>query len=136
MNNFKSSILVMTLALSSTSAMANNDWFELDKTERCTFEGQSGSLEFATTRGGERIAVVNVRTSCKDRPNQLELARRYVTLSDCERQRGKLVALDMSGNFKFENDFVFGGGTVATTIASVICEGARLRIKDQQNKSI
>ena len=45
----------------------------------------------------------------------------YVTLEDCRAGHGKMVILDMDGEYQYENDFAADGGTVSTDIAEVRC---------------
>lgn len=98
------------------------------------FEAKTGSLDFIQNKEGEYVAVILVRIT--DPNNSVTFLKNYVTASDCSKKMGKVVSLNLDGSFKFENDFVFGGGTGAANMAEVICGAAAAVAASSSNKSI
>lgn len=115
---FKS--IILAVGLLSGNSYAVQDWLEITSTDAGIWEGRAGTREYATTRGGLPIVVANGRVRwIKDK--SIDLVRWYVTVQDCKKGYGKVVTLDMSGNFRWENDYVKNGGTVASAIGEMLC---------------
>ena len=110
----------------ATTAFAQQDWVQISTTTKNKFEVRAGSFERSvTTRTGEPIALFIVRISPQG-GGRIEFEKNYVKLSDCRTGYGKLVATDLNGRAMYENDFIFGGGTPASTIAQTLCELAEV----------
>lgn len=101
-------------------------WVLLGETEgnNVRFEGKTNSYELTNTRKGTRIAKIIVR-QVDPVSHQISIYQRYVSLNDCKRKRGKIVAVDMDNNYKFENDFIIGGGSIGSSVAETICSIAK-----------
>lgn len=119
---FLKTILFIIVALVSCLATAASDenWVEVSRTEHGVYAIKKGSLEFTATKGGESVILVLGR-AFDLKTSEVSFEKWYVTGTDCGKEMGPVVTLDMSGNYKFENDFVFSGGSVASSIAEVIC---------------
>ena len=52
---------------------------------------------------------------------KITLNKIYVATSDCIKHSGKIITLNMDGEYQFENDFVFGAGSIGTGNAEFIC---------------
>ena len=120
----------------STSSLAESEWVNIamsnDKSE---WDALAGSLEFSKTKGGTAIAIVVGRVKDK-KTSQIELYKWYVSAADCKREMGKIVSLGIDGDFKFENDFVFGSGSIGTAMAEVVCGAAEHNIREAKNKGL
>lgn len=127
----------MTIAICiSTVVYAQADWINIaSKKDGMKWAVQPGSLEFSQTKGGTSIAVVIGRVT-DPKTSTVSLYKWYVSASDCTRQMGKVVSLDISGEYKFENDFVFGSGNIASSMAEVICAAAEYRISEKVKKGL
>ncbi len=107
----------LTLACTASDAA---DWILLAATDDVKWEGRSGSVEFSTNRGG--VPIVSSSGRVHDLTSgRIEFERWYVTKGDCRKGYGKVVTTDMSGAYKFETDFVLDGGSVASSLAGVLC---------------
>ncbi|MBL0718356.1 hypothetical protein JI742_00490 [Piscinibacter sp. Jin2] len=128
--NIASFVLMLLLSCAAHSQQA---WLEVAKNDDGIWEVQNGSFEETKTKGGEAIAIVVSRVTNRS-TNRIDLRKSYVTLSACERRMGKIVTLDLDGKFRFENDFVVGGETIASAVAEFICEVYSIRAKEAEKK--
>ena len=128
-------VLYFVVLLGSNIAYAQQDWFAVAGTDESTWEVQNGSFEEVQTKGGELIAVVISRVTNKS-TKRIDLRKTYVSLASCEKKMGKVVTLDLDGKFRYENDFLLGGGTVASGLAEFICEVHSIRVKAAEKKGI
>ena len=100
-----------------------------------TWEVKPGSLELSKTKGQVPIVVVVGRVSNQS-SRQITLSKWYVSIKDCEREMGKVVTLNLDGQYRFENDFVFGGGNVATAMAESICGAYTYQVNTRNRKGL
>ena len=129
-------LAIATFQLISFSASAETAWIHIAETDDGTrFEAKPGSFEFSKTRGNTPVAVL-VGRQFTIKSKKIELQKWYVTAADCKNKMGKLTTLSVSGDFQFENDFVFDGGTVASTVAKFICDVAEQSIKSADSKGL
>ena len=127
--------LLSALAFVSTPTNAQQEWYEVASTDETFWEVQGGSFEEVKTKGGDPIAVVVSRATTRS-TKRIDLRKSYVPLASCRNKMGKIVTLDLDGNFRYENDFVVGGGTVASAIAEFICDVYVIRVKALEKKGI
>ena len=111
--------ILLTLFL-TFSISANEDWIKFGETDASLFEGRAGSRIFSKTKSGKDISVASGRILTK-KDRSIEFVKWYVSAEDCNLGFGKMITLDMQGNYKFENDFVEKGGTVASSLAAMLC---------------
>ncbi len=126
--------IAILIACASISAYSQ-DWIKVAKGDSITYSIQSGSVEIAKTRGGD-LMVVGTGKSSNSITNTHIGELWYVTAKHCALGRGKLVTLDPAGEFKYDNDFVSGLGTVASTIAETLCTVARSENKKTPSTSV
>lgn len=89
------------------------------------YDVRVGSFKFDYTDDtGERVAAVVVRHITAN-GRDVEFEQNYVKLTDCVKTWGKLVTTNLTGKALYSNDFIFGGGNSASTIAEFICSLAR-----------
>ena len=129
--------MATVLACAAAFAHAESGWVNIASTglNDMLWDVKSGSLEFTKTKGGAVIAVVIGRIT-NTKTSRIDLYKWYVSAIDCKKQIGKVVTLDIDGTYKFENDFVFGSGNVATAMAEAICGAADYSIKKVDEKSL
>ena len=106
-------------------------WISVAATDEAKFEAQQGSFEVRTNRSNEEIAVVTGRVILKT--NNVELQKWYVRTANCDAKQGKIVVLTLSGDFKYDEDFIFGGGTVGSATAQFVC-GVRKYVSEEARK--
>lgn len=122
--------------LVSFSAFAEKNWIDLAVSDDGTkWEAKPGSFEFTKNRSGIPIAVLTGRV-VNSKPSTIDLRKWYVTAGDCKNKMGKLISLDVSGEYQYETDFLFDSGSVASSIAQFICEVADESIKKASGKSL
>ena len=86
-------------------------------------------------RSGIDIALVLGQVQ-KQKNNKVTYSKWYVTTSDCERGLGKLVILNVNGDYDFESDFVTEGNNIASGIADFICSVYKFDKKQKQGKGV
>ncbi|MGC3985573.1 MAG: hypothetical protein QM777_13110 [Pseudorhodoferax sp.] len=106
-----------------TQVQPGAQWTTVSETEMTLDHLQNGSLSFARTRGGDIVNYVVGRRQLK-KTGKVEYQIWYVKATDCAKNSGYLTTLDQKGQYQYDNDFLQGGGTVASSIAEVICGAA------------
>lgn len=113
-----------------TSTHADN-WIPTANSDSADFSILKGSFIVSKNKAGEEVATVTGRirgTATKT----VVLEKWYVKTADCAQKQGKIVTVDMDGKFKYENDFVFEAGSIASVNAELIC----IVYKASQGKSM
>ncbi|MDM1715571.1 hypothetical protein [Thiopseudomonas alkaliphila] len=133
----KKTIASAAIILFSVQALAQSDWINIASLpgDSKKLDVQPGSFEFSKTKGGTPIAVVVGKITDTKSAN-ISLYKWYVSLEDCQRKMGKVVSLNVNGEFAFENDFVFGSGSIATVMAETICGVAEFSLAEKKKKSL
>jgi hypothetical protein len=128
--------LFLSITLSNhNTAHAQQEWYEVGSTDESIWEVQSGSFEETRTKGGDPIVVMISRVTNKS-TKRIDLRKTYVPVASCEKRMGKVVTLDLDGKFRYENDFLIGGGTIASGLAEFVCEVHSIRVKAAEKKGI
>lgn len=130
-------IFAVVLSCATTLAHSQSEWINIavSSEDNLRWDVRPGSLEFSMTKGGTAIAVVIGRIT-DTRTSRIDLYKWYVSGTDCKKQMGKVVSLNVEGTYQFENDFVFGSGNVASAMAEAICGAADYTIKKTNEKSL
>ena len=129
-------LVVATAQIFSCYSSAEIKWISLAETDGgIKMEAMPGSFEFSTNKSNTAIAVLTGR-QVDLKSKQIDLRKWYVSAVDCNNKMGKLVTLTVSGDYRFENDFVYDGGNVASAIAGFICDVADQSIKKANGKSL
>jgi len=131
----RSIFVVLMCGVLVGSVAAQDKWLNIANSDESSWDFQPRSLDEVTTRAGIDVAVVVGRV-INNKTKKIDLRKWYVSLSDCDRQMGNVVALDINGNYQYENDFVFGSGTIATALAEAICSAYSYRVKNRNEKGI
>lgn len=122
--------------LLSCSASMEGGWILLASSDDGSkWEAKAGSFEFSKNKNDVPIAVLAGRV-VSSKPSKIDLHKWYVSAGDCKNKMGKLVTLNVSGEYQFENDFLYDSGNVASGIAKFICDVARQAIKNTDGKSL
>lgn len=129
-------ILIVLFALVAVGfSAAQTDWVNIGDTDDSVWDIQSGSLEESRTKGGTSIVAVVGRVTTKA-SKQIDVRKWYVSVDDCERKMGKLVTLDIEGKYKYENEIVFGAGSIGSSVAEMICGAYKQRVDERAKKGI
>jgi len=116
----------LALGMVMVGALAQENWVIVSRSKTMTFEARAGSLEQTLTEGTREPIVTlifRVRNSAKA---TVEFEKNYVRLADCRAGFGKLVTTDLNGLAKYDSEFMFDGGNVASTIAQTLCALANI----------
>lgn len=126
-------LLALLVSTASLAIASDSDkWVKVGELDIGIFSIKKDSFENTTTRGGDRIAVV-IGRSLSTKTKQISLEKWYVRVADCYSGHGQLATLTIDGEFKYENSWVEDGGSIASSIASVIC-GVHKWIADENEK--
>lgn len=128
-------LLAVVATFASLASQAQTDWIRVAETDSRNWEVKAGSLEVGQTKGNVDIVFVIGRVHEKT-TKQITVGKWYVSLADCSREMGKLVTLDLDGKFRYENEFVYGAGSVASGIAEAICGAHAQQVKARDQKGI
>jgi hypothetical protein len=109
----------VVLLVAATPAFSQ-EWVQLAETDDFAFEARAGSFESTKTKAGVPISVLTGRARNK-KTTVIEFEKWYVTTQDCLKGSGKLVTLSLNGEFKFDSDYIDNGGTIASSIAGMVC---------------
>jgi hypothetical protein len=118
-------IAFVLCSLATTPAIADDNWTLISKSDSKTYEARIGSLRPIFTASGEPAAIILLRV-VDIATKTIRFVKHYVRIADCRLGYGKIGEADLSGRPISENQFVFDGGNVASTIAQTICMGAEL----------
>ncbi|WP_354286830.1 hypothetical protein [Sphingomonas sp. UYEF23] len=119
---FSAKLIATIGVLLSFSAQANaaSDWILLASTDTMVWEGRAGTLHLSKNNSQQDISVANGRAT-DTKYKRITFERWYVLVSACRNGSGKLVTTDMDGTFKFDTEFVLKGGSVASSLADMLC---------------
>lgn len=95
-------------------------WVQIATIDQNAYQVQEGSFRFDGDTKGNALAVVIVR-AINLHSKDISLFQWSVPADDCISGRGALVMHDIQGNLIGNNEFVFGGGTLASLMAETIC---------------
>lgn len=95
-------------------------WVHISTIDQKAYQIQEGSFRFNGDTKGNTLAVVITRVVDQS-SNDISLFQWSVPTEDCIAGRGALVAHEMQGNLIGQNEFVFGGGNLASLVAETIC---------------
>ncbi len=96
---------------------------------------KAGSFELTRNRSGQEIAVVLGSTHVSS-TNRITYRKWYVTGQDCIAGLGKMVTLDVTGEFRFDSDFVKSGQSIAAAIADTICGLYAIERRNRQGRGL
>jgi hypothetical protein len=113
--------LVLLMGCSTTAGAQQPEWVQISRTSDRIWEGRIGSFSLGRNDANQPMAWLMIRVRDLSGDKTITFERDYVTLRDCAVGYGKLVTLDLYGRYRYDNDFVFDGGSVAARIAATIC---------------
>ena len=128
-------LAVTASTLTIASANEADKWIIVGESGTDTFSIKKDSFENTTTKGGEEIAVV-IGRSVSTKTKQISLEKWYVRVADCRAGCGQLATLSIDGEFRYENPWLEDGGSIASSIADVICSAHARISSEEQSKSI
>ena len=126
----KKIIVAVLMMVGATTAFCQ-DWINIADNKDVRLDGRAGTREFSKTKAGKPIVVIQGRTFTKN-TSAYSYEKWYIAVDDCKAGYGKLVTLTMEGEYKFENDTVLKGGSMASAISDVLC----YPVLEQEKKGI
>lgn len=123
------------LVAASSFAMADDGWIPAASNDQVEFSIKKKSGEITKNKAGDDIFVVVGRVLDK-KSGKINLEKWYVKYSDCLNKQGQIVTLTLGGDYQYENDFVFGAGSIASSNAELICAGYEYVINKNNEKGI
>lgn len=125
------------LLLFSTTSTAEDDpaWTRFGLTDESEFSFRNGSFEVGQTKGGKAVASLIVQIQRKA-TKTMDYRRWYVATQDCDAGIGKVVVLDTDGTYLYENDYVEGGASVASSGGDLICRVYKSDKAEQAQKGM
>lgn len=131
------SLTVAALIASCGSVVAEDGWTNIGISGKnnARYDVRNGSFEITKTKGEVLVAVVVGRIT-DPRTSNISVYKWYVPLQACVDKLGTVVSLNVSGEYQFENDFVFGGGNIAAAMGETICAVAEQYLTEIKSKSL
>lgn len=124
-------LATMLFAITAIAHAEDSQWVQLASTDEARWDGMAGTRDAGRTKGGKDITVATGRVYDVKRKTYT-FEKWYVTIEHCKQGYGKVVTLDTEGTYKFETDFALSGGSVASTLAGMLCRP----VKDTESKGI
>lgn len=128
-------LCALLFILNSSLSFAENetDWVVVS-TKKDKISIKKGSFDFINIKNGDFAASVIGKIKV-EKNSAVLFYQWYVTVNDCGKKMGSLVALNTSGKFLDEYDFIFGGENNSSNIAEIVCGIAEEYITDYMYKS-
>lgn len=118
--------LLLGACLLGPAAAQDDNWIAIGRTDQATWHVKSGSVSVTEIQGNVPVVMVVGRITVHE-TSRVTMYKWYVSLNDCERGRGQVVALTISDQYRYKQDFVYGDDSAASGLAQYICglrEGA------------
>ena len=113
--------MLLVLACLLRPAVAQDEaWITVGRTDKMTWHVKPGSVTLTEMQGNVPVVMVIGRITVHA-TSRITLYKWYVSVSDCERGMGELVALTLDGVYRYKQDFVYGAETAAAGMAAYIC---------------
>lgn len=120
----KATVGALALLLAAVAAHAQEGWISVATSQNgeTSYDARKGTFEVRLNQSNEEIAVITGKSVRGKANPEINLEKWYVRTKDCAAKQGKVVTLTMDGQFKFDNDFIFDAGSMASGKAEFICE--------------
>lgn len=113
---------------------ASDEWIQIAESDTAKFSIKVATFEITTNKAGDTVVSAIGRTENADKT--INVYKMYVRTRDCDAGYGKLVTLDTSGTFLFENDFASGSGNIGSGKADALCFFHKAVQEEMQQKSL
>ena len=127
----------LTLLAVSCFAFADDGWSTISTSidGNTRWDGKVGSAELRKNKSNEEIVLLVGRIA-DTKESTINVYQWYVTLQDCKNGKGKVVTLDISGDYLYDFDFVPGAGNVAAILGETVCGVAERLLKIREGKGV
>jgi hypothetical protein len=130
----KSSIYLLLGLFVVAPVSASDEWIKIAESDTAKFSVKVATLEMATNKAGDDVVSAIGRTEYADK--KINVYKMYVRTTDCDAGYGKLVTLDTSGTFQYDNDFAFGSGNIGSSMAEALCYFYKAVQEERRKKSL
>ena len=113
---------------------ASDEWIQIAESETAKFSIKVATLELTTNKAGDTVVSAIGRTENADKT--INVYKMYVRTADCDTGYGKLITLDTSGAFQYENDFASGSGNIGSAKAEALCYFHKAVQEEKKQKSL
>ena len=114
-------VMLLVLACLARPALAQDDeWITVGRTDKMTWHVKSGSVTLTEMQGNVPVVMVVGRITVHA-TSRIALYKWYVSVSDCTRGMGQVVALTVDGEYRYRQDFAYGGSSASAGLAEYIC---------------
>ena len=120
MDTMKLTVLALGACLAGPAAAQDDEWITVGRTDKMTWHVKSGSVTVTDIHGEGPVVMVVGRITVHA-TSRITVYKWYVSLGDCERGMGQMVALAISGEYRYKQDFAYGNGSAASGLAEHIC---------------
>lgn len=118
-------LLLIIACLVSLAAAQDDVWISVGRTDKAAWQVKAGSAAVTEVQGVPVVVVVGRMTV--QATSRTTVYKWYVSVSDCERGMGQVVALTLDDRYQFRQPFVYGDDSVASGLARHICA-----VRDEQ----
>jgi hypothetical protein len=112
--------LVALSAHAAAPAPTDGFWYDVVHNDEVQVSMRDKSERIRKNDDGKPIVVATFRWYFK-REDHIEVFQYYVLLSDCRKNQGQLVMMNMSGRVKHVGDWAAGAGSINSEIADMLC---------------
>ena len=112
-------LLLVIAGIASLAAAEDDIWISAGRTDKATWQVKAGSATVTEMQGVPVVLVVGRMTV--NATGRTTVYKWYVSVRDCERGMGQMVALTPDDQYRFRQPFAIGDDTAASGLAKYIC---------------
>lgn len=128
---------IATAATNTPNKSRSDDsgWVHVTSSDDVSFSAREGSFELTKAKNGTSVASI-LGQYAFIKTKIVAYNKLYVSTNDCAKGYGKLVLLDLDGNYSSESDFVSKGENLGSNVADFICAVYQSVLEKQNGKSL
>ena len=107
-------------SISSINLNTENNWQKIAVNDKSEIAVKLDSFTVAKTKSGED-AISFTGRNIDQKSKKVVLVIWSIAKNDCAKQQGKLTTTNIDGKDSYDNNFVFGGGSLGSIISEYIC---------------
>jgi hypothetical protein len=111
---------VLAAGLASLAAAQDDIWISVGRTDKAAWQVKAGSGTVTEVQGAPVVVVVGRMIT--QATNRTTVQKWYVSVSDCERGMGQVVALTLDDRYQYRQPFVLGDESAPAGLARHICD--------------
>lgn len=123
-------LVTLFVALASSAFAQSSDWVEIGQSRDITILFKKGTGERGRNRAGDHFTSFIGQWVDKS-TSKIDILKFYVTDQDCARGYGELTMLTLNNQVFHRQDIALNGGSVASIVATTICQVTSNGVQDQ-----